>query len=211
MLFLGPIYRIVVEHYAERINHFPLIELIFYSLDKTILYFILLAILRVLYLKFKRRPWRWGHELLLGLFTFYLLLLLALTVFRGIYFPWQIKIYWHRSPAVINWTVLTETLKLQYARSQLDFLYNFYGNILWFIPFGFLWPLLRVKHRPNLLLTLLAGALLSAVIETLQFFLATGVTDIDDLIFNTVGAVIGYCLYLIVIPRRIRRKKVTAA
>lgn len=207
MYFLGPLYRIVVAHYAERINHFPLVKLVFYSLDKTILYFIIFMVLRVLYLKLTGRPWRWGPELLRAAFLFYLLLLLALTVFRGIYFPWQIKIYWDRSPALINWTILTETLKLQYAQSKLDFLYNFYGNILWFIPFGLLWPLVH-QHRRGLMTTVITGALLSVMIETIQFFLATGVSDIDDVIFNTVGALVGYIIYLVLIPRRIRRKKV---
>lgn len=39
------------------------------------------------------------------------------------------------------------------------------------------------------------GALISLSIETLQFFLATGVSDIDDVITNTIGAIVGYILY----------------
>ncbi len=39
MIFLNPIYQFIVEHFATKINHFPLVELIFYSLDKTIFLF----------------------------------------------------------------------------------------------------------------------------------------------------------------------------
>ncbi|MFD1411299.1 VanZ family protein [Lapidilactobacillus gannanensis] len=194
MYLLGPLYRVVADNYQARINHFPLIKLIFYSLDKALIYFILFLILRIIYLRVKQRPWHWRREILVGFFTFYLLLLLALTVFRGIYFPWQMTIYWQRPLSVINVQPLTETIKLQYGQSIIDFVYNFYGNILWFIPFGMLQPLLQ-HRRPHFFSTVLLGMLLSLSIETLQFFLATGVADIDDLIFNTLGTVLGYGLY----------------
>src|SRR5699024_3942675 len=102
-------------------------------------------------------------------------------------------IYWQRPLSVINVQPLTETIKLQYGQSIIDFVYNFYGNILWFIPFGMLQPLLQ-HRRPHFFSTVLLGMLLSLSIETLQFFLATGVADIDDLIFNTLGTVLGYGL-----------------
>ncbi|GAQ02491.1 antibiotic resistance protein VanZ [Companilactobacillus farciminis] len=41
------------------------------------------------------------------------------------------------------------------------------------------------------------GAMISVSIEALQFVLNTGVTDIDDVIFNTLGAVVGYLLYFL--------------
>lgn len=206
MYLLGPLYQAVEARYAARIAHFPLIRLIFYSLDKTLIYFLLFLCVRLVYLHLRqpKRRIHWGHELLLWLFIFYLLLLLALTVFRRIYFPWQLHFYWQRSPSVINLTPLTETMKLQYGQSIVDFLYNFYGNILWFIPFGLLWPWLH-RRRVGVFKTTFCGFFLSILIETTQFFLATGVTDIDDVIFNTIGTIIGYLLYrLLVHPWRNR-------
>ncbi|WP_125604263.1 VanZ family protein [Lapidilactobacillus bayanensis] len=200
MYLLTPIYQYVYEHYGNSFNHFPLIRLIFYSLDKTIIYFLIFAVLRGLYLRVKKRRFNWQHELLLGLFVFYVLLLLALTVFRGIYFPWQIKLYLHRSLSEINLTPFVETLKLQNGLSNLDFIYNLYGNIAWFVPFGFLLPLLRRKR--GFLITVFSGAVLSLMIETIQFFIGTGVTDIDDLIFNTTGALLGYLLFWLCCHRK---------
>lgn len=203
MYLLGPIYQYVDANYRNSFNHFPLIRLIFYSLDKTILYFLAFALLRLIYLKFKKQRINWRHEVLLGVFVFYLLLLLALTVFRGIYFPWQIKIYWQRPVSDINLTPFVETWKLQNGLSILDFVYNLYGNIAWFVPFGLLLPVLRQKQ--GFFMTVFSGAALSLVIETVQFFIGTGVTDIDDLIFNTTGAVLGYLIFWLFFRKRYPR------
>lgn len=42
------------------------------------------------------------------------------------------------------------------------------------------------------------GVIFSAFIEIIQFILGLGSTDIDDLIFNTIGIIIGYLLFLII-------------
>ncbi|MCT7712834.1 MAG: VanZ family protein, partial [Lactobacillus crispatus] len=44
----------------------------------------------------------------------------------------------------------------------------------------------------------LMGMLFSVGIETLQFLLVTGVSDIDDVFFNTCGAIWGYVIFKIV-------------
>ena len=69
---------------------------------------------------------------------------------------------------------------------------NFYGNILLFIPVGAL-PMLLWKKFRKLPVTLLWGAGLSLVIETLQLFCARG-TDIDDVLLNTAGTFWGFLL-----------------
>ncbi|MCM1261300.1 MAG: VanZ family protein [Butyrivibrio sp.] len=68
-------------------------------------------------------------------------------------------------------------------------------NILLFIPFGFLVPALW-KERRSLKNVALLGFGLSLLIETLQIF-TFRCTDIDDLIFNTLGAVLGYYIWII--------------
>lgn len=69
---------------------------------------------------------------------------------------------------------------------------NFFGNILMFIPFGCLLVLLSKKCQ-NIYITIIAGAKLSILIEVLQLF-GTRRTDIDDLLLNTIGTFLGYCL-----------------
>ncbi len=67
-------------------------------------------------------------------------------------------------------------------------------NILLFIPFGFLLPLLW-KNFGKLRMTLIAGAGFSLFIEIVQIF-TIRVTDIDDLLMNTAGTVIGYFIFI---------------
>ena len=69
------------------------------------------------------------------------------------------------------------------------------GNVLMFLPLGFLLPF--VWKRPRLWRVVLAGAGLSAVIEAGQVVVARS-TDIDDLIANTLGTLAGYGLFALV-------------
>ena len=70
-------------------------------------------------------------------------------------------------------------------------------NILLFVPFGFLLPMIS-KRFQNLLLITVTGFVFSAGIETMQYITGRGLTEVDDVINNTVGAVVGYILYVTV-------------
>ena len=72
--------------------------------------------------------------------------------------------------------------------------YLLVGNIAWFVPIGFALPYLS---RMRSWLAILCGAGLSVTIEALQYLLAVGCTDIDDLIFNTLGTAIGVALFML--------------
>ncbi|MBA1434868.1 VanZ family protein, partial [Bombilactobacillus bombi] len=194
MIFLNSLYQQIYLQYSDKINHFPLIRLIFYSVDKTIFYFLIFLIVRYSYQCLKKRPHHWSHELLVDSFVIYLMLLFFLTVFRHGYFPWDFHFYWQRPLSEVNWRPLVETFKLTSGTSLLDFFYNFGGNIAWFIPWGFMYPHLKA-HKAGFWLTVLSGMLVSLLIESLQFLLFTGVSDIDDVIFNTCGAMLGYEIY----------------
>lgn len=194
MLFLGPFYNWINTTSLSRVNHFPLVRLIVFSLDKTILYLLIFAALRCLWLLVTKRRTTFGRELKLGIFVGYLMLLFALTVFRDVYYPWQLHFHWNRPLSVINIRPLVETLKLQHAASHFDLWYQSLGNIAWFMPLGFGIPWVS-KHRRRLAGTVMFGLLTSLSIESLQFLLISGVADIDDVIFNVIGAIFGYSLY----------------
>lgn len=66
---------------------------------------------------------------------------------------------------------------------------NILGNIILFIPFGILFPIIFDKKQKGVLC---AAIVFSFLIEIIQFILALGSSDIDDLIFNVLGAYIGY-------------------
>lgn len=203
MLFLGPVYRYVQAQLEGRINHWPLVRLIMYSLDKTLLYLGLFLLLRLgLKLLFHRRFDAW-HEVKVVLFSAYVILLLMLTVFRQWYYPWQLHFYWNRPLSAINWTPLVNTFKLRLG-SQIDLWYQSFGNVLWFIPFGFGLPSLR-RTKIAAWRVIGWGLLLSLAIESLQFVLASGVADIDDVIFNTIGTILGFGLWRLLSPRSRKR------
>lgn len=68
-------------------------------------------------------------------------------------------------------------------------------NILLFIPFGFLPPMISERFR-SLWLTTVTGFIFSAGIETMQYITGRGLTEVDDVINNTIGAFVGYMLYV---------------
>lgn len=75
---------------------------------------------------------------------------------------------------------------------------NLFGNIFAFSPFGFMLPVITEKKR-GLFRVVFSTFLFSLVIETSQLIMKVGVFDVDDLLLNTVGGLIGYILYLIVL------------
>ena len=68
------------------------------------------------------------------------------------------------------------------------------GNIAMFIPFGLLYPL-TFPNKSSFLFVLLTGASLSCSIEMIQWFMENRWSDIDDLILNTFGTVLGYGIF----------------
>jgi glycopeptide antibiotics resistance protein len=68
---------------------------------------------------------------------------------------------------------------------------NLVGNIIGFAPFGFILPLLWKKFQKLATITL-ATFLLSLTFELLQLVFEFGSFDVDDLILNTVGGMLGY-------------------
>ncbi len=73
-------------------------------------------------------------------------------------------------------------------------------NVLLTVPLGFLLPMVWQKYR-GFGDTFLAGFFTSLSIELLQLF-SGRVTDIDDLIFNTLGACLGFGIAQLLFGRR---------
>ena len=77
--------------------------------------------------------------------------------------------------------------------SRIVFL-NLAGNVIGFMPFGALLPLMARSTR-KAWKTVLLGFEISALIEISQFLLQVGCFDIDDILLNTLGALLGYLLF----------------
>lgn len=71
---------------------------------------------------------------------------------------------------------------------------NLLGNVLGFIPYGFMLPVIARKCRSGSFIVL-SGFALSLLIETVQLITRVGCFDVDDLILNTLGAALGYALF----------------
>ena len=87
----------------------------------------------------------------------------------------------------------------RYSLGSRLFIKNVLGNVFMFIPYGFFcsYILKENKYQPILILTLIA----SISIETTQLMIGT-VFDIDDIMLNTVGGMIGYYIYILFLKVR---------
>lgn len=107
--------------------------------------------------------------------------------------------YWDQVTAQLN-LIPFRTLRLfaglldSGVRSHIHMaVINLGGNIIMFIPLGFLLPKVfpKLSSLPRVLLT---TAIIITIVEIIQLFTLVGSCDIDDLILNVIGAAIGYGL-----------------
>lgn len=84
-------------------------------------------------------------------------------------------------------------------------LVNIAGNIVAFMPFGFLLPLIT-KQKMHLGKVFVYSLLLTLCAETLQLLSRTGAFDVDDLILNTIGGILGYGCFRLLTGRRRKRR-----
>lgn len=74
--------------------------------------------------------------------------------------------------------------------------FNLFGNVLAFMPMGFLLPLIFNKLRSAKAITI-TTFITSTILEVIQLISKLGITDIDDVILNTLGGLLGYILLTI--------------
>ena len=76
------------------------------------------------------------------------------------------------------------------------FLRNILGNVVGFIPMGACWPYVFPRMKNPVLVTLVCFEW-SLVIEGTQLFFRIGSFDVDDLLLNTLGGIIGCIIYYV--------------
>ena len=92
--------------------------------------------------------------------------------------------------------------------TKREALLNLIGNTTMFIPLGIVWPaVFRQLNKPWKVIA--AGVGVSLTIEILQLPFYGRSTDIDDLILNSAGFLVGYGIYLLVtaIATAIRKRR----
>lgn len=120
-----------------------------------------------------------------GLFFIYVGVLLRITVFRsGFAFRNLCQ------NGAINLTLFESYVPLIENRDFKRIIYLFVGNIIWFVPFGFYLKRFG-KQEWKIWKIWLFGLFFSFIIEFLQYVFGTGISELDDLILNSMGAWIG--------------------
>ncbi|PGZ55857.1 hypothetical protein COE56_02870 [Bacillus anthracis] len=178
--------------------------------------FILLGIIcylivRIIFIGMKRKKdVNWWKELISFLFAIYIGMVVAVTLFPiPIGFPKNIN---HISPSInmIPFASIIEDIGKIGIAYDGDVLFmiglivrNVGGNILLFMPLGFLAPIIwdTFKKAKN---TIILGLVISISIELLQLIESLfsewlRITDIDDVICNVIGSIVGYFIYKIII------------
>ena len=100
------------------------------------------------------------------------------------------------------------TINLIPFRTIIDYLFNedvivrsfafsnIMGNIAIFIPLGIYIPLLI--NKKSIFTNSAIVALISLCVEIVQYILAIGTADVDDIILNTIGGLLGILIFKLV-------------
>ena len=87
-----------------------------------------------------------------------------------------------------------------YAFQVRHAIINLVGNVVMFVPLGFFVPAVWEKCR-GFFRTVFCSAGMIIVVEVAQLFSLRGSCDVDDLILNLVGVVIGHALFRLTAKR----------
>ena len=170
----------------------------------SITYSALVAVISLLWILVRIRSWvthkriSWKREIQL-----LLVFICVIVVARFTFFPFS-KVNGKIQPLIFDAAKafpprinLLPILYLFDYEIRREAILNFVGNTAMFIPIGIVWPsVFRGLNSHGKVLS--AGAGLSLCIEILQLPFFDRVTDIDDLLLNSLGFAVGYGLYLLV-------------
>ena len=165
----------------------------------TFIFFIPVMLIRYYLMEKRFRNDSLKHEIASIFFVFYLLALYQITAFRLVGLGLARRTRVNDEPLVLiwDWTVKGVWWHL---------FYNVVGNCIWFIPLGVMLPAIYREFRKKPLLVIFVGMAVSSSIEILQYILCTGVTDIDDVLFNTIGTAMGYWVWLFLEKQRNKKR-----
>ena len=133
------------------------------------------------------RPFPWKKALLILVLLVWLVLTLFVTLLRGSgsgFREWNFHLF-------LAW-------KEAWSQFTLKVWLNVLLNVALFMPLGFLLPLLAQKFK-NSWIMLITGFGGSLLIELTQLALGRGMFDVDDLFTNTLGAMLGWALIMVLI------------
>ncbi|TCK92788.1 VanZ like protein [Natranaerovirga hydrolytica] len=145
---------------------------------------------RILYYQNNRTSFSIINEVIINIFFIYFLCVFYLTMNPFHFSPPSIRGNFNLNP------FHDMIYQFRYRSLNYGLLYAG-GNVLLLMPFGFLFPFISAQ-KLNLFKMTCYGFFISLSIELTQYFFTTIRTgNIDDLILNTFGSLIGYILFLI--------------
>ena len=142
------------------------------------------------------------HPLAVLLFVLYLLLLFYLLFFSETYGRTMDSGYRY------NLEPFKEIKRFWSNRDSLGWnsvIINLAGNIVAFAPFGFFLPMLCRAGR-NVFGCVILSALFSLAVEVVQLFSKVGAFDVDDILLNALGGLVGFLIY-VVIKKLLRKNR----
>ncbi len=142
-------------------------------------------------MKSKRvEKWNTKDFLLLIIFLIYLWLLSEILLFKVV--PFEKILTTDREFVRRISLVPFDSIKLYYANGNFNIfgLLNVIGNIIIFVPLG-IYMELYCKKR-NTIVTIFS---ISIVVELVQYIFGIGIMDIDDVLLNTIGGIVGVVCY----------------
>ena len=144
-----------------------------------IIIMVIISSLRITYLITKHKKFQLHKELIYLISIMYILCLFHVVTFQDINYGFS------------NFIPFKEIFRYEFGTPK--FIRNVLGNIMLFIPFGFLSSYL-LKNRKLGIVTILT-LIASLTIETVQYYIGR-VFDIDDIILNLVGGILGFLIYI---------------
>ena len=134
----------------------------------------------------------------------YLLILLRVIVFKypmerlqEIVASWRSDVLWEGlDRANFEWFRTIKMYVRYWGYKSVNSFGNLVGNVLIFIPLGYMLPRLGRAFR-NIFICLGTGLLVVLAIELFQLLTAFGSFDVDDILLNELGILIGYLCYRI--------------
>lgn len=186
----------LITLYLERMFGYMLVFLPFYIVG------------RVVFLKRVRKQTLFIQELILALFMLYIVGLASQKIIPS----WDMGVYSDTGEFFFHINMSTANAQLNFIPFHTLYQYfystnvnvddwgsvsllNITANLLLFSPIGFFVPILW-KEKNRLKTILLLGLLVTIFVESIQYFIGRS-TDIDDVILNTVGVIIGFGFFRI--------------
>lgn len=133
-------------------------------------------------------------------FVIYILFVLKVIIFKYPFAQLYAIVQTWQKGVVLEGLGTANFVPFKTIKMYIDYAYklnsfeNLAGNILVFVPFGILFPMVRAK-RNCFFDVFLNVFVLVLGIEVFQLFSAFGAFDVDDIILNCFGAILGYIIY----------------